>query len=445
MLLELRDQRKTLSDQAAKILTTAATEKRAELKGEEEERLRALYAEVDNLTKHIQLRERQEDLEAQLALPAPRIGEALARPLDLRGPNGASRWQREDESREAMRAWFLAASDKPPQRDHIELCQRMGVDLANRQMFFHLSTRPMRHLGERAQWEYRAQATTPGAVGGFTIADEMMQPLEVALLTFGGLRSAARVIRTTTGADLPWPMMNDTAQKGVRLAENAQVSQQDIVFTQLVLQSFKYSSKMILVSVEFLQDSSVNVPEEIGRLLGERIGRITNEEMTTGTGTAMPLGVVTASTVGKVGLAGQVATVIYDDLVDLEHSVDPAYRGNAQWMFHDTTLRALKKLKNTQGEPLWLENLRGGAPATILGYPYVINQEMPVMAANAKSILFGDFSKYLIRDIVDVTILRLDERFADYHQVAFLAFSRHDGDLLDAGTHPIKHYANPAT
>jgi HK97 family phage major capsid protein len=84
-------------------------------------------------------------------------------------------------------------------------------------------------------------------------------------------------------------------------------------------------------------------------------------------------------------------------------------------------------------------------PDTILGYPFVINQHMAVMAANAKSVLFGQLSKYLIRDTAQITLLRLDERFADFHQVAFLAFSRHDGDLLDAGTHPVAYYANSAT
>ena len=74
----------------------------------------------------------------------------------------------------------------------------------------------------------------------------------------------------------------------------------------------------------------------------------------------------------------------------------------------------------------------------------MINNDVAVMAANAKSILFGALDKYLIRDTAGITLLRLDERFADFHQVAFLAFSRHDGDLLNAGTNPVKHYANSA-
>ena len=96
--------------------------------------------------------------------------------------------------------------------------------------------------------------------------------------------------------------------------------------------------------------------------------------------------------------------------------------------------------RNGTGVPLWSPSLGAGQPDTILGYPYVINQSITTPATSVKSILFGDFSKYLIRDVRDVTLLRLDERFADYHQVGFLAFSRHDGDLLDAGTDPVKYH-----
>jgi HK97 family phage major capsid protein len=90
------------------------------------------------------------------------------------------------------------------------------------------------------------------------------------------------------------------------------------------------------------------------------------------------------------------------------------------------------------GAPLWQPSMQLGAPDTIMGFPYTINQAMAAPASGAKSLIFGDLSKYLIRDVRDIVIQRLDERFAEYHQVAFLAFSRHDGDLLDAGTDPVK-------
>ena len=154
---------------------------------------------------------------------------------------------------------------------------------------------------------------------------------------------------------------------------------------------------------------------------------------------------VTASSVGKTGATGQTATVIYDDIVDLVYSVDKAYRQNAKFMMNDSTVKAIRKLKDGNGLPLWQPTLQAGEPDSLIGYPVVINNDVAAMAASAKSILFGDFKKYKVRRVKDVTLLRLVERYAEAHQVGFLAFARFDGDLLDAGTDPIKHYANPAS
>jgi HK97 family phage major capsid protein len=99
-------------------------------------------------------------------------------------------------------------------------------------------------------------------------------------------------------------------------------------------------------------------------------------------------------------------------------------------------------MTDSQGRPLWLPGLVDRAPDTIFGSPYTINQDMSSMTISGKSILFGDFSKYWIRDVREFTLLRLDERFAEFLQVAFLAFLRTDGDLINAGTNPIKGYQN---
>jgi HK97 family phage major capsid protein len=124
--------------------------------------------------------------------------------------------------------------------------------------------------------------------------------------------------------------------------------------------------------------------------------------------------------------------------------VDPAYRSNGKFMLSDAALKMVRKILipqysgDTAGAPLWQPDFRVGAPDQILGFPYVINQSMTAPATTVKSIIFGDLSKYLIRDVRDFELKRLDERFAEYHQVAFLAFLRTDGDLLDAGTDPVK-------
>jgi HK97 family phage major capsid protein len=114
-------------------------------------------------------------------------------------------------------------------------------------------------------------------------------------------------------------------------------------------------------------------------------------------------------------------------------------------MFADSTLKAIKLLVDGNGRPLWQPGVSAGignkAPDTILGYEYVINQDMPVLPASGTAnnfMLFGDFSKYVIRSVKQLSVLRLDERYADYGQVAFIGFARYDGNVIDAGTHPIQ-------
>jgi HK97 family phage major capsid protein len=126
------------------------------------------------------------------------------------------------------------------------------------------------------------------------------------------------------------------------------------------------------------------------------------------------------------------------DLIALEHSVDPAYRSRARYMLSDGALKSIKQVLDKYGRPLWQPSLVAGTPATINGYAYTINQSMDnTVTATKNSVLFGDFSKFVIRRVRDMQVLRLDERYADYGQVGFIAFSRVDSNLVDAGTHPL--------
>jgi HK97 family phage major capsid protein len=295
---------------------------------------------------------------------------------------------------------------------------------------------------EREQYEKtresRAQGVLSGAVGLFVVPDEMMRALEESLLAWGGMRQVSTVISSATGADLPIPMVDDTAQKGVILAENTGAAEQDVTFAQKVMKAFKYSSKMIKVSVELLQDSSINLPQFLGSALGTRIGRITNDHFTTGAGTTEPWGVVTRAGNSSVTVA-TAGTMIFSEPLRLLHSVDPAYRTGASFMCHDSTFLKLRSMVDGQARPIWEPSLQAGQPGSLYGYPIVINQSMAAYAGAAKVLLFGQFSKYLIRDVRGIEILQLNERFAEAHQIAMLGFSRHDGDLLDAGTDPVKY------
>ncbi|ADK81609.1 phage major capsid protein [Sediminispirochaeta smaragdinae] len=291
--------------------------------------------------------------------------------------------------------------------------------------------------------EGRALSVGTDSTGGYTVPDEMASGIVDAMKQFNGPRqSRAEVITTTNGRDIQIPTGNDTENVGEILSENTAAGEKDLTFGSKNLYAYMFSSKIIRVSYQLLQDSGVDIEAYLRAKIAERIGRATSAYFTTGTGSEQPQGIVTGSVLGKTAAAA--GALSYDEVIDLIHSIDPSYRLNAELMFNDGTLKAFKKLKDSQGRPLWLPGVALREPDTINGYKYIINQNMAGMEAGEKAVLFGDMSAFKIRDVTGGIILRLTERYAEYAQVGFIAFFRHGSLLVDAGTHPIKHLAMAA-
>lgn len=349
---------------------------------------------------------------------------------------------------EAIRAWMLGGTNIRT-AEHDAAARKFGISLDQKQINIRMAPRAPKSLRatDMADWEKRylgVDVISPDNGGHYAVPDELMRSLEVARLAFGGMLPVSTVLRTSTGAQLPIPTMNDTSNEGALIGESVQeTTEVEPTLNQLILDAFTYSSRKVFMSVEFMQDNAIDAVGRIGAILGERLARIQNRHATLGTGNSQPNGIVTAATSSSITTA-TATSVSYDDLVDLEHSVDPSYRSSARFMFNDTTLKILKKIKvpqfsgDTAGYPLWKPGMVTGDPDTINGYPYTINQHMED-GASKKAILFGDLSKYQIREVRDVQLVRLDELYAEYRQVVFLAWMRFDGDLLDAGTHPVKY------
>jgi HK97 family phage major capsid protein len=272
-----------------------------------------------------------------------------------------------------------------------------------------------------------------------------------ALKAFGGMRRVATVLQTSQGNPMSYPTSDGTTEEGEIVAENASATEADVSFGTIGLPVYKFSSKVVTVPIELLQDSNVDIEAFVRARIVTRLGRVTNRLFTVGTGVAQPNGAQNAATVGATGASGATTTVTYDSLVNLQHSVDPAYRelNNTVFMMHDNTVREMRKIKDGQQRPIFVPgyevNVPGGAPDTLLGRPIVINQNMPVMAASAKSILFGDFSFYTIRDVMAVELFRFsDSPYTKKGQVGFLAWLRSGGNLTDIGG-AIKAYQNAAS
>ena len=418
---ELRAKRANLVEEQRAILAAPAGAE-GSLSAEQRAAFDKIDADINALKGDIDRIERHEASEAEMAEAQRTIAGQQDRGREVSGRETA------DQSAEALRAWLIPTEERSEEQS--ALLKRSG---------FRGGEATVRLLDGR---ERRALSTSATAGGDF-IPQGFRNVLEQALLAFGGVRKArVTVLRTASGNQMDIPTSDDTGNVGALLAENTEDSEQDVETGAAVLDAYKYTSKIVRVSKELLQDSAFDIDSWLGNILGERIGRALAAAFTTGTGTNQPAGVVTGSTLGVTAAA--TATVTTDELIDLYHAVDPAYRASAEWMLADAMIKVIRKLKDGDNQYMWQPGLTAGAPDMLYGKPVVVNQSMASPAAAAKTVLFGDFSKFLIRDVLDVSLVRMVERYADYHQVGFVAISRHDSVLVDAGTAPIKHLIQAA-
>lgn len=417
---------KELREQQARIATEARakfgeiTDKTEEARASEIEReFDAMMAEHDKIGAKIERMQKLEQVESAL------------RSGDPRAPRGADGEQRGVD--EGMKPDYRHA--------------------------FHAYLRNMGNVGlmspeERAVLaagyaEIRAQ-TTSNTAGGYTVPTELMNILVKSMAAWGPMydEAVATVITTAGGGTITMPTVNDTATAVVGHTEGTSLTDDggsDATFGQKALGAYAFNTEWLRVSKELADDSIFAMEQILGDLLGERLGRRANTELTTGNGSTAPNGVVTASSLGKTSASATAITS--DEIIDLLHSVDPAYRQSpkASFMFNDTTLSAIRKLKDGDGNYLWqMGNVQQGAPGTLLGYRYYVNQAMasiPAAAAASKVILFGDFGKYYVRKVGSPLIGAIQDK--DFWPGFGIAgYIRFDGELAD--TAAVKHLITAA-
>ena len=282
--------------------------------------------------------------------------------------------------------------------------------------------------------ELRAQGTTPDDKGGYTVPTQMRNTIIDSMKAYGGIASVSQILNTSNGQDITWSTSDGTAEEGELLAENSSANEGDVTFGTAILGSKKLSSKIIRVSNELLQDAGVDIEAYLAGRIAQRIGRGEAKYLVQGTGAGTPLqpkGLVTSVT--GTTATGNAASFQWQEMNTLKHSLDPAYRGGPKfrWAFNDTTLQFIEEMVDDQKRPLWLPDIVGGSPATVMGIPYVIDQAIDSIAAGKKFIFLGDFNRFIVRRVSYMTLKRLIERYAEYDQTAFLAFHRFDCVLED--------------
>lgn len=298
----------------------------------------------------------------------------------------------------------------------------------------------LRNNFQQVEPESRAQGAGTGSAGGYTVPQGFWAKVTETMKYFGGAADGADMLNTDTGGPLPWPTNDDTSVMGYQLGENTEASSEgDLAFGQKTLGAYTYVSGAIRASLQIIQDSGIDIESFIARRMGERLGRIQNLRFTTGTGSSQPQGYITGATTGKTTASATVIT--YDEIIDLIHSVDAAYRasGRCRFKLHDLILAKVRKLRDDSGgagvgRPLWEPSIQAGVPDLLLGYPYTINNDQAsAVTTGLKTMWFGDpTSAFAVRKVNGASMMRLEERYAEYLQVGFIGYERADALVQDA-------------
>lgn len=387
-ILELREKR-AKAWEAAKAFLDSHRKENGTLSAEDDAAYTKMEQEITDLGKEIARLERQEALDAELNRP-------VNKPLTGK-PGGKADTDVEDKTGRASddyrKNFWNAMRSKAPMPAVTNALQ-VGTD----------------------------------SEGGYLVPDEYERTLVEALEEENIFRQMAKVIQTSSG-DRKIPVV---AAKGTAswIDEEGAFPESDDSFGQVSIGAYKLGT-MIKVSEELLNDSVFDLQSYISREFARRIGAKEEEAFFTGNGTGKPLGVLAATGGAETGVTAASSTAVTaDELMDLYYSLKSPYRKKSVWVLNDSTIKAIRKLKDNNGQYLWQPSLVAGTPDTILGRPVKTSAYMPAIAAGAKTIAFGDFSYYWIADRQGRSFKRLNELYAATGQVGFLASQRVDGKLI---------------
>jgi HK97 family phage major capsid protein len=428
--VELLNQRSQIMEDWGKIL--AITER--ELTPEEAQMVADLSAKVDDIDARLKVMEAEymdqsamdseEKKPAMNSKPIGELREEHAKRIQTRKVNPAPGYVRDYNDRQsirdsnlAFRGWCMGREATDEQK---AAAQRAGLNLDG----------PL-FVNPNQTEEQRAQSTS-GTSGGYMIPQGFLAELERKRLAFNPLRGVARVIRTDSGNSMPMPTVDDTAITGALVAENTATSPTDYTLGQITFGAYTYKS-VVNCSLELLQDSGLNLGSIVGELLGERLGRSEAAAFATGTGSSQPQGVVVGASAGKTTASATAITI--NEIYDLVNSLDAAYQPNASFMFHQTVWTYLLKLQDSTGFNLIQRNL-GYAEAAgpkLLGYPVVINNNMnAAITTGLITGIFGDLSKFYIRDAGPIVIRRSDDFLFTSNAASFMAVERFDSKVIQS-------------
>ena len=383
-ILELREKRAKLWDSAKAFLDSRRNEQGL-LSAEDTATYEKMESDVVSLGKEIERLERQAVLDLELARPTSSA--ITHRPGQSQEPEKTGR-----ASSEYKAAFWKAMKNKSS--FEVQNALQVGTD----------------------------------SEGGYLVPDEFERTLVEALQEENLFRQLATIITTSSG-DRKIPVV---ASKGTAswVDEEGTIPESDDAFGQVSIGAYKLAT-MIKVSEELLSDSVFNLERYIAKEFGRRIGAKEEEAFFVGDGTGKPTGIFHSTGGAGVGVTAASASAIsIDEIMDLFYSLKSPYRKNAAFVTNDATIKAIRKLKDGNGQYLWQPSVTAGQPDSLLNRPLKTSAYVPVIASAAKTIAFGDFSYYWVADRQGRSFQRLNELFAVTGQVGFKATQRVDGKLI---------------
>lgn len=397
-------QRKALHEEQKSIIDAADT--RA-LSAEETAKFDALDADIVALDQQRKRLESLDQREADLAEVEKRTA-PIADPVEKRG--GAEKSAIEKEIRS-----FLAG-------------EKRSVTLSPD------SDAPLNYTQLRSIAAQQRDLTKGTATaGGHTVGTSFYAQLIDHLIEVSGVMQAGpTVLITDRGDTLPVPRTTAHSSATSEIAEGAGITESDPAFAQLSLGAYKYGV-LVQVSNELMEDTYVDLLGYLAMQAGRAVGNAFGTRLVTGSGSSQPQGVATAATVGVTGAASVAGAFTADNLIDLHFSVIAPYRNSPScgWLMRDATLGSVRKLKDSQNQYLWQPSLQVGAPDTLLGKPVFTDPNVAAVGLSARSVLFGDMSRYFVRQVRDIRFERSDEYAFNADLVTFRCVLRGDGGLAD--------------
>lgn len=297
----------------------------------------------------------------------------------------------------------------------------------------------VRAPGPDAEIREASQSIGSAAQGGVLASTGFSAEIFDVLQQFGGFEQTnATFLDTDHGRDFNRPGVDDVDEQAVQVAENSTRTSAvgaidffDVSFTAHTMQSGP-----ITLSHEQIMDSELDVVDIVRDKLGMRIARKVNSDWagSTATSSTAPNGLITVST-GAVTVASGSSNLSLQTLRDLRFSVDPAYRGNAEFVVSDGAFQAIADLEDADGRPIVEPNVQGEFAASLWGDPIRVVQGVDDFSSSTNfPVWYGDMSAFAIRRVRDVRVQRLDELYAPSGRVGFISWFRTDSKALFSST-----------